>query len=83
MADRFLVGGANGAVTVLGASTLTTAEGERALGIELNKRMYLKGKTIGEAVIEAKQAMALTNPGASDILLGWQILGDPALVVNP
>lgn len=82
MADLFLVGGENGAVTVLGASTLTTSEGERALGIELNKRMYLEGKTIGEAVIEAKQAFALEHPNASDILLGWQIIGDPAIVIN-
>lgn len=82
MADQFLVG-ENGAVTVLGASTLTTSEGERALGIELNKRMYLQGKPIGQAVIEAKQALAVTDPGASDILLGWQIIGDPALVINP
>jgi len=83
MADRFLVGGENGAVTVLGASTLTTAYGERLLGIELNKRMYEQGITIGEAVIAAKQAFAITNPNDSDILLGWQIIGDPALVVNP
>ena len=83
MADRFLVGGENGAVTVLGASTLTTADGERQLGIELNKRMYEQGMTIGEAVIAAKKAFAVSNPDASDILLGWQIIGDPALVVNP
>jgi hypothetical protein len=82
MADRFLVGD-NGAVTVLGASTLTTSEGERALGIELNKRMYIKGMTIGQAVIDAKKALAITDPDASDILLGWQIIGDPALVINP
>jgi hypothetical protein len=82
MADQFLVSD-NGAVTVLGASTLTTSEGERALGIELNKLMYLKGMPIGQAVVEAKQALALTDPDASDILLGWQIIGDPALVINP
>ena len=83
MGDAFLVGGLNGAVTVLGASTLTTSHGERALGIELNKRMYQPGLTIGEAVIQAKQALARTSPDALDILLGWQILGDPALRVNP
>jgi hypothetical protein len=83
MADKFLVGGLNGAVTVLGASTLTTSSGERALGIELNKRMFNPGMTIGEAVIAAKQAVFINNPNASDILLGWQILGDPALEINP
>ena len=83
MADQFLVGGLNGAATVLGASTLTTAAGERILGIELNKRMYQKGVTIGEAVIAAKKAFAQVKPGDVDILLGWQIIGDPALKVNP
>ena len=83
MADVFLVNGENGAATVLGASTLTTAAGERILGIELNKRMYNQGLTIGEAVIQAKQAFAAVKPGGVDILLGWQIIGDPALKVNP
>ena len=82
MGDQFLVAGETGAVAVLGASTLTTSNGERQLGLELNRRMYQPGMTIGEAVIQAKQAMAVTNPGATDIFLGWQILGDPALVVN-
>ncbi|MEM7357504.1 MAG: C25 family cysteine peptidase [Pseudomonadota bacterium] len=83
MADQFLSGGLQGAVTVLGASSLTTSEGERLLGIELSKRMFNPGMTIGEAVTQAKQALAATNPEATDIILGWQILGDPALVINP
>jgi len=83
MADRFLVGGENGAVAVLGASTLTTAGGERRLGIELNKYLYGEGVTIGDAVVAAKRAFAEVNPNDLDILLGWQILGDPTLKVNP
>lgn len=83
MADQFLSGGLQGAVTVLGASSLTSSEGERLLGIELSKRMFNPGMTIGEAVTQAKQALAATNPEATDIILGWQILGDPALEINP
>ena len=82
MADEFLLGGENGAATVLGASTLTTSAGERALGVELNKRMYDQGITIGEAVIQAKQALAQREDFPA-IQLGWQIIGDPALMVNP
>ena len=70
-----------GAVTVLGASTLTTSEEERALGVEINSRMYEEGKTIGEAVIEGKQALSLIGDFPA-VQLGWQILGDPALVIN-
>ena len=83
MADLFLVGGLNGAATVLGASTLTTAAGERIFGVELNKLMFNQGLTIGEAVIAAKQAFAKRRPSGIDILLGWQIIGDPALKINP
>lgn len=83
MADLLLVGSQAGAATVLGASTLTSSDGEAALGVELNQRMFSKGKTIGEAVIEAKQALAANKENVSDILLGWQIIGDPALVINP
>ncbi|GHA12152.1 hypothetical protein GCM10008090_22530 [Arenicella chitinivorans] len=82
MADAFLLTKNVGAATVLGASTLTSSAGERALGIELNKRIYLKGMTIGDAVIQAKQAMAQSSD-YPDIQLGWQILGDVALKVNP
>ena len=82
MADEFLVGGENGAATVLGASTLTTAAGERALGVELNKRMFEEGVTIGEAVVQAKRALALTGD-YPDIQFGWQIIGDPAVIIDP
>lgn len=82
MADEFLVGGPNGAATVLGASTLTTAAGERALGIELNSRMFQEGITIGEAVIQAKRALAAKEDYPA-IQYGWQIIGDPALVIDP
>lgn len=82
MADEFLLGGENGAATVLGASTLTSSAEERALGVELNKRMYDQGVTIGEAVVQAKQAVAEREDFPA-IQMGWQIIGDPALKVNP
>jgi hypothetical protein len=82
MGDRFMLDGEHGAVAVLGASSLTTSEGERGLGIELNKRLFNGDVTIGDALIAAKQALA-TKGDHRDIQLAWQILGDPALVINP
>ena len=82
MGDAFLVGGIQGAVTVLGASGLTSSNGERALGIELNKRMFEKGVTLGDAIIAAKKALALTEDFPA-IQASWSILGDPAIMVNP
>jgi len=51
------------------------------LGIELNKRMYTPGMSLGEAVILAKQALA-QKEDYPDVQLGWQILGDPGIVIN-
>lgn len=82
MSDAFLLTKDVGAATVLGASTLTTSSGERALGIELNKRLYNEGVTIGEAVIQAKRALAKVGDYPA-VQLGWQILGDVALKINP
>jgi hypothetical protein len=82
MGDRFMLGGEHGAVSVLGASSLTTSQGERGLGIELNKRLFAEGVTIGDALIAAKKALA-ERGDHPDIQFAWQILGDPAIVINP
>ena len=82
MAHVAMLSGQNGAATVLGSSTLTLASSEAALGQHLFKEMYIEGKTIGEALIAAKQAIS-SNPSNGDVLLGWQIMGDPAIVMNP
>jgi hypothetical protein len=81
ISDALLLHGENGAASVLGASTLTSSIEERALGIELNKRLYVQGQTLGEAMIEAKQALSLYADYPA-IQLGWQLLGDPAIKVN-
>jgi len=82
LGDELLSSGNIGAATVLGASTLTSYESERMLAIELNKTLYQEDLTIGEAVNQAKYALSKKVHGASDVLLGWQIVGDPALVIN-
>ncbi len=82
MAQVALLNSKNGAATVMGASTLTLAKSEVALGKALFETMYVPGKTLGEALIEAKKNIS-ANSQVSDVLLGWQILGDPAIVMNP
>ncbi|GHA00620.1 hypothetical protein GCM10008090_06920 [Arenicella chitinivorans] len=81
ISDALLLHGENGAASVLGASTLTSSIGDRSLGVELNKRVYVRGKTLGEAMLEAKQALA-AYADYPDIQLGLHLLGDPALKVN-
>jgi hypothetical protein len=40
------------------------------------------GKTVGQALLEAKQELALTHPEYTDVLLGYNVLGDAALVLG-
>lgn len=82
LAQLLLLNGNNGAATVLGASTLTQADTERGLANFLYQEMFVPGKPLGQAVIEAKQAYFEIRPGASDVFLGWQILGDPAIEIE-
>jgi uncharacterized repeat protein (TIGR01451 family) len=90
MAHQFLLNGDRGAVAVLGAATLTEASHERELAFRLYDRLLVKGPTMGEAVLEAKQAYAedlrrlSKNPrDYLDVLLGWNLLGDPATIIQP
>ena len=38
---------------------------------------------LGDAIVAAKRAHAAVSPGDLDVVLGWTLLGDPALVVGP
>jgi len=73
--------GENGAAAVTGATALSNAVAEAKLG-ELIVPAMVSGKTIGEAMQESKEALALTDPGLVDVQLGWTILGAPWLEVK-
>jgi hypothetical protein len=45
-------------------------------------RLTQPGMTIGQAILEAKQALSPSHPDL-DIYLGWTLLGDPALMIAP
>ena len=81
MAHRFLLEGSNGAVVVMGATSLASASAENTMANLLYSRLAL-GMRLGEAVLSAKRAFAEDNPFQYDILLGWTILGPADLVVN-
>jgi hypothetical protein len=83
MGHKFLVAGAQGAAAVLGSATLTDASHERALGQRLYRWLFEPGMTIGDAMTLAKQEHALAAPADADVLLGWTLLGDPALALEP
>jgi hypothetical protein len=86
MAHTFMLAnspaGPTGAAAVLGASGFTLADAERDLGVLLMPKLVEPGKTVGQALLEAKQELALTHPEYTDVLLGYIILGDAALVLG-
>ncbi|MEM7480554.1 MAG: C25 family cysteine peptidase [Acidobacteriota bacterium] len=83
LAHRLLLASEHGAAAVLGASTLTTIESERLLAARTLWRMLKPGEPLGRAVQQAKEDLRRSRPERLDVLLGWTLLGDPTLVVNP
>jgi fimbrial isopeptide formation D2 family protein len=83
LVHKFLFSGDRGAAAVLGASTLTDSSSEALLGQLLMPRMVTPGMSMGQALRDAKLELALTHPELLDVLLGWSLMGDPALVIQP
>jgi hypothetical protein len=83
LVQSFLFSGDKGAAAVLGASTLTDSESEDLLGQLLTPRLVTPGLSIGQALLQAKTELAQSHPDLLDVLLGWSIMGDPALIIEP
>ena len=83
LGHALMVAGDKGAAAVLGATALTDSESDIALGERYLPRIVQPGATIGDALLAAKRDLAQQHPEMSDVILGWTILGDPALVVEP
>jgi hypothetical protein len=62
---------------------LADSGSEELLGELLTSQMVASGETIGQALREAKLELAQNYPDLSDVLLGFSLMGDPALVVQP
>ncbi|MFZ5879255.1 MAG: C25 family cysteine peptidase [Chloroflexota bacterium] len=83
LVQSFLFSGDQGAAAVLGASTLSNSTSEMLLGKLLTPKLAVPGMTLGQALLQAKTELAQTHPELLDVLLGWSLMGDPALVVTP
>ena len=83
MAHAFMLGEGGGAAAVLGAATVTTFREDDAFAPLLQRHLTMPGKPIGEAILDAKRDLAEIHPGMLEVILGLNLLGDPALVVAP
>ena len=68
---------------MLGAATLVDSASESLLGQLLTPRLAQPGMTLGRALQMSKRELAQTRPDLLDVLLGWSLMGDPALAVQP
>ncbi len=81
MAHRFLFNNDKGGVAVFGASALTLVSSEKAFAKLLLPEFSVTAQTIGKSMINAKKQLA--NKGKyKDIIIGWNLLGDPALKIS-
>jgi hypothetical protein len=83
LVQKFLFSGDKGAAAVLGATTLIDSGSEQILGELLMPHLVTPGMSIGQAMQDAKRELAQTHPELLDVLFGWSLMGDPALVVEP
>ncbi|MEP7010469.1 MAG: C25 family cysteine peptidase [Acidobacteriota bacterium] len=86
LAHRLLLAGPQGAAAVIGSATLSRTESDQLLGPALLARLMVPGTTIGDALLQAKRTIAAIAGGPSDLrdaLLGWTLLGDPAMKLRP
>lgn len=82
LGHSFLLTPDRGAAVVVGSSTWTAANSADAIGERLFALLGDGRLTIGEALNEAKRDLARTHPHMRDAILGWTILGDPAIVIG-
>ena len=81
MGHRFMLEGNKGAISVMGAATMTEASAERELALKIYARLGA-GERLGDAITAAKQEYAQANPEQLDVILGWNLLGLPELTVQ-
>lgn len=83
LVQSLLFSGDQGAAATFGAVTLTDSESEYLLGQLFLPRLASPGMPMGIALRDAKLQLALSHPDLIDVLLGWNLMGDPALVIEP
>ena len=81
--QSLLLSGDRGAAATFGAVSRVDSASEDMLGQLLMPRLVTPGTTIGQALHSAKADLAAVQPNLLDVLYGYSLMGDPALVVQP
>jgi hypothetical protein len=70
-----------GAVASFGPAGITTPRQQQALAQIVYARFLNEGRTLGDAVREAKAEALASDPSIRPAVEGWNLLGDPALLL--
>jgi Peptidase family C25 len=70
-----------GAVASFGPAGITTPRQQQALARAVYARFLNGGRTLGDAVREAKAEALASDPSVRPAVEGWNLLGDPALLL--
>gem|GEM_PF-763427 len=82
MAHALLLGTTGGAA-MIGSSGLTATQSDELLALALMPRLTGSDARLGDILNEAKREVRVRNAAAVDVILGTQLLGDPAMRINP
>ncbi|MFK7958151.1 MAG: C25 family cysteine peptidase, partial [Lysobacterales bacterium] len=82
LAHRFLIGGDHGAAAILGPVSLTRLSSEQLLSNLSFADMVSAGQSVGQSMVNGKQDLATSHEDREDVVLGYTLLGDPALQIE-
>ncbi len=72
-----------GAVASFGPSGISAPAGHRVLFDKTYRALYVPGATLGEAIMMGKRQALEERPTLTDVVHGFNLLGDPALSLPP
>jgi hypothetical protein len=73
----------HGAVATIGSSTYTLSDGEKLLATYFKEYINSQSNVLlGDAFVYALQKYSQLNPDRLDVLLGYQLLGDPSMRIK-
>lgn len=81
MGEKLMLTPNAGAVASFGPVGIAAPARQRVLYQKVYSQLLQGGETLGEILRKAKAAAILEKPGAADVVSGFNLLGDPALLI--
>jgi hypothetical protein len=83
LAHAWLLTANRGARAMLASTSLTESSSDRAIAEALVPQVSTPGIRLGDALLNAQQAIHGESPERSDVIMGMTLLGDPSARLTP